>query len=61
MTDPRRQFETKAAWHEAQRQLSPREKVRIVIALQHREAEINRLRVALGRPPIPMRPWNTEP
>ncbi|HWB17075.1 MAG TPA: hypothetical protein VG538_11770 [Vicinamibacterales bacterium] len=61
MTDPRRQFETKAAWHEAQRRLSPREKVRLVIALQHREVEINRLRVALGRPPIPMRPWNAEP
>ena len=54
-------FAAKRAWHAAQRALSPREKVRIVIALQHREVELNRFRAALGRPVRDMRVWDTRP
>ena len=62
MTDAgQRQFAAKSRWHHEQRQLSPRMKVGIVIELQKREAEANRIRAALGRPILPMRPWTTEP
>jgi hypothetical protein len=58
MSDPR--LAAKADWHAEQRRLSPREKIRILIQLQQREAESNRVRVSLGRPAVPMRPWDTE-
>ena len=54
-------FAAKRAWHAAQRALSPREKVRIVIALQRRELELNRFRAALGRPVREIRVWATQP
>lgn len=57
----RPQFAAKAAWHRAQRALSLREKVRIVIELQQRAATTNPARVALGRPASPIMPWRTRP
>jgi len=61
MNPPDRQFEAKAAWHRSQRALPPREKVRIVIELQHRAVANNTAREALGRPAIPITPWKTRP
>lgn len=60
-TDPRPLFDAKAAWHEQQRRLSPREKVAIVLKLQRRELELNRARAAAGRPTRPMVAWNVKP
>jgi hypothetical protein len=54
-------FAAKRAWHAAQRALSPKEKVRIMIALQRRELELNGFRAALGRPRHDMRVWDTRP
>jgi hypothetical protein len=54
-------FAAKAAWHEQQRRLSPKEKVAIVLKLQQREVELNRSRAAAGRPTRPMVVWNVEP
>ncbi|HVW03897.1 MAG TPA: hypothetical protein VHB78_02765 [Vicinamibacterales bacterium] len=54
-------FAAKAAWHEQQRRLSPKEKVAIVLKLQQREVELNRARAAAGRPTRPMIVWNVEP
>jgi hypothetical protein len=59
--DARHVFATKAAWHEQQRRLSPKEKVAIVLELQRRETELNRARAAAGRPPRPMVVWNVAP
>jgi hypothetical protein len=53
-------FVGKAEWHVQQRRLSPREKIRILIELQRREAESNKIRQSLGRPAIVMRPWDTQ-
>jgi hypothetical protein len=53
-------FEGKARWHTQQRHLPPREKIRILIELQHREVESNRIRQSLGRPAVPMKAWNTQ-
>ena len=61
MNQSDRQFAAKAAWHHAQRALSPREKVRIVIELQHRVQSTNRVRETLGRPLSPITPWRTRP
>lgn len=60
-TDGRDLFAAKAAWHEQQRRLSPRQKVAIVLKLQRQEVELNRARAAAGRPVRPMRVWNVEP
>ena len=57
----RRLFQAKTAWHEDQRQLTPKEKVRIVLALQRRERDLQRARVARGRLRPNIVPWNTEP
>ena len=57
---PTTPFEGKAQWHAQQRQLSPREKIRILIELQRREVESNGIRQSLGRPAVAMKPWNTE-
>ena len=57
---PTSPFADKARWHAQQRQLSPREKVRILIELQRREAESNRIRESLGRPAVAMKPWDTQ-
>ena len=56
-----RRWVAKRAWHERQRGLSLRDKIRIVIELQHRQQEINRTKIAQGLPPVPMRVWKTEP
>jgi hypothetical protein len=53
-------FEEKTRWHTQQRHLPPREKIRILIELQHREAENNKIRLSLGRPAVPMKIWNTQ-
>ncbi len=53
-------FAAKAQWHTAQRHLPPREKIRVLIELQHREAESNRIRASLGRPAAAMKPWDTQ-
>jgi hypothetical protein len=53
-------FAGKAQWHAQQRQLPPREKIRILIELQRREVESNGIRTALGRPAVAMKPWNTQ-
>jgi hypothetical protein len=60
-TDGRHLFDAKAAWHERQRRLSPREKVAIVLKLQRQEIELNRARAAAGRPTRPMVAWNVKP
>jgi hypothetical protein len=60
-TDARHLFDAKAAWHQQQRRLSPREKVALVLKLQRRELELNRARAAAGRPTRPMVVWNVEP
>jgi hypothetical protein len=60
-TDARDLFDAKAAWHQQQRRLSPREKVAIVLKLQRRELELNRARAAAGRPTRPMVVWNVKP
>ena len=60
-TDVRRLFDAKAAWHERERRLSPKEKVAVVLKLQRREIELNRARAAAGRPTRPMVAWNVEP
>lgn len=52
-------FSGKAQWHAQQRQLPPREKIRILIELQRREAESNEIRKSLGRPAVSMKPWDT--
>jgi hypothetical protein len=57
---PTTPFDGKAEWHAEQRQLSPREKIRVLIELQHREVENNRLRRSLGRPVVAMKPWDTQ-
>ena len=59
--DIRRLFDAKAEWHGAQRRLSPKEKVAIVLKLQRMELELNRARQAAGRPVRPMVAWNVEP
>lgn len=59
--DPLPPFVAKLAWHEQQRRLSPRDKVAIVLKLQQREVELNRARVAAGRPTRPMVVWNVKP
>ena len=41
-------FAGKAQWHAQQRQLPPREKIRILIELQRREVESNGIRRSLG-------------
>lgn len=61
ISDVRRLFQTKAAWHEQQRRLSPKEKVAIVLRLQRQEIELNRARAAAGRPTRPMVAWNVKP
>jgi hypothetical protein len=53
-------FAGKAQWHAQQRQLSPREKIRILIELQRREVESNGIRTSLGRPAVTMKPWDTQ-
>jgi hypothetical protein len=53
-TKPTTPFAGKAQWHAQQRQLSPREKIRILIELQHREVESNGIRQSLGRPTVAM-------
>jgi hypothetical protein len=57
---PTTPFAGKANWHAEQRRLPPREKIRILIELQHREAESNLIRRSLGRAPVAMKPWNTQ-
>ena len=57
---PTAPFDGKALWHAQQRQLSPREKIRILIELQRREVESNRIRQSLGRPAVAMKPWDTQ-
>jgi len=57
---PATPFEGKAQWHAQQRKLPPREKIRILIELQRREAESNGIRKSLGRPTVSMKPWDTE-
>jgi hypothetical protein len=51
----------KAAWHASQRALSPAEKIALIIKLQHREVELDRVRQAAGRPVRGIRPWRTRP
>jgi hypothetical protein len=60
-TDAQHRFDAKAAWHEQQRRLSPKDKVAIVLKLQRQEIELNRARSAAGRPTRPMVAWNVEP
>ena len=60
MTTKPTPFANKAQWHAQQRQLPPREKIRILIELQHRELEHNGLRRSLGRPAVAMKPWDTQ-
>ena len=57
---PTTPFAGKAQWHAQQRQLPPREKIRILIELQRREAESNGIRKSLGRPAVSMKPWDTQ-
>lgn len=57
---PDASFAAKAKWHAEQRQLPPREKIRILIELQRREAESNKIRASLGRPAAAIRPWDTQ-
>jgi hypothetical protein len=57
---PTTPFAAKAQWHAQQRQLSPREKIRILIELQRREVESNGIRTSLGRPTVTMKPWDTQ-
>jgi len=57
---PTSPFAGKAQWHAQQRQLSPREKIRILIELQRREVEGNGIRQSLGRPAVAMKPWDTQ-
>jgi hypothetical protein len=57
---PGTEFNAKARWHAEQRLQSPREKIRILIELQRRELESNRIRESLGRPAVAIIPWNTE-
>ena len=57
---PTTPFDGKAQWHAQQRQLPPREKIRILIELQRREIESNRIRKSLGRPAVAMKPWDTQ-
>jgi hypothetical protein len=59
-TKPTTPFAGKAQWHAQQRQLPPREKIRILIELQRREVESNRIRQSLGRPVVAMKPWDTQ-
>ncbi len=60
-SDARRLFDAKAAWHDRQRRLSPKDKVAIVLKLQRQEMELNRARAAAGRPIRPMVVWQVEP
>jgi hypothetical protein len=60
-SDARFLFTAKAAWHEQQRRLSPKEKVAIVLQLQQQELELNRARAAAGRPTRPMVVWRVKP
>ena len=57
---PTSPFAGKAQWHAQQRQLSPREKIRILIELQRREVEGNGIRQSLGRPAVAMKAWDTQ-
>lgn len=57
----RRIFASKASWHREQRAASPKAKVELVIKLQHREIELNRMRAAAGRPIRPMVAWKVRP
>lgn len=51
----------KQRWHQDQRLQSPRDKIRLLIELQRREAELDKVRVSLGRPPRGIQPWQTTP
>lgn len=51
----------KAAWHAGQRKQSPAEKIALIIKLQHREVELDRIRQAQGRPVSGITPWRTRP
>ena len=57
----RRLFDAKAKWHAAQRSLPPKEKVALVLKLQRQEVELNRARIAAGRPARPMIVWDVKP
>jgi predicted XRE-type DNA-binding protein len=54
-------WEAKRDWHERQRNLPLPRKIEILIALQHRQQEINQMKIAMGLPPVPMRVWQTRP
>jgi hypothetical protein len=58
--NPTMPFARKAEWHAQQRRLPPREKIRILIELQRREADSNGIRHSLGRPAVAMKPWDTQ-
>jgi hypothetical protein len=59
-TDDRR-WTGKADWHASQRAQSPAQKIALIIKLQQREVELDRIRQAAGRPVRGIRPWRTRP
>lgn len=51
----------KAAWHASQRAQSPAQKIALIIKLQHREAALDRVRQAQGKPLRGITPWRVRP
>jgi hypothetical protein len=56
-----RSWDAKSDWHASQRAQSPAQKIALIIKLQHREVELDRIRQAAGRPVRGITPWRTRP
>ncbi|AMY08718.1 hypothetical protein LuPra_01922 [Luteitalea pratensis] len=61
MSSDAKRWTAKADWHATQRALSPAQKIALIIQLQHREVELDRVRKAAGRPVRGITPWRTRP
>jgi hypothetical protein len=59
-SDASLRWEAKARWHAEQRSLTPADKIRLMLQLQHRECELDQARVAVGQRPRGLKPWQTQ-
>ena len=61
MSSDANRWTAKEEWHASQRAQSPVQKIELIIKLQHREAELDRVRQATGKPVRGIRPWAVRP
>ena len=52
-------WQAKANWHAEQRSLTPADKIKLMLQLQQRECQLDQARVAVGRRPRGLKPWQT--